>query len=224
MTGCGPHARRTLLLLSSLLLALFQLPSPAAWAVPEEGQELFDLGHLVPGDPSLFDLGHDHTDEIEIPWNAGIHATTFAISGIHFSGLGHKLDTKAGYFVALPSVRDELPCLNGRMMRKDKATGTITCRVIEIRPHGKAGPVIEATVEDIGPWNIADPYWIEGERPDAEDGTTEKGRDTNRAGIDVSAPLMKALGLPRSAKVDWRFKTDENGDVVTVTRTESFRA
>jgi N-acetylmuramoyl-L-alanine amidase len=64
-----------------------------------------------------------------------------------------------------------------------------------------------ATIEDVGPWNIDDPYWVTGDRPQAESGTDETGRTTNGAGIDLSPALAKALGIDGMGQVDWQFVT-----------------
>jgi N-acetylmuramoyl-L-alanine amidase len=62
-----------------------------------------------------------------------------------------------------------------------------------------------ASIEDVGPWNIDDPYWITGTRPQAESGTDMTGRTTNGAGIDLSPALAKALDIDGLAEVDWSF-------------------
>jgi N-acetylmuramoyl-L-alanine amidase len=64
----------------------------------------------------------------------------------------------------------------------------------------------EATIEDVGPWNIDDPYWITGQRPQAESGTDMTGRTTNGAGIDLSPALAQALGIDGMGKVNWKFE------------------
>lgn len=63
---------------------------------------------------------------------------------------------------------------------------------------------------DVGPWNINDPYWANGTRPQAETGVDMTGRKTNRAGIDLTPATMDALGIvgprgTRSTVVDWEF-------------------
>jgi N-acetylmuramoyl-L-alanine amidase len=68
-----------------------------------------------------------------------------------------------------------------------------------------AGTASTATIEDVGPWNIDDPYWITGERPQAESGTDMTGRTTNGAGIDLSPALAKVLQIDGMGKVDWEF-------------------
>jgi N-acetylmuramoyl-L-alanine amidase len=68
-----------------------------------------------------------------------------------------------------------------------------------------AGTSAKAMIEDVGPWNIDDPYWITGERPQAESGTDETGRTTNGAGIDLSPALAEELKIVGMGKVDWEF-------------------
>lgn len=48
---------------------------------------------------------------------------------------------------------------------------------------------------DVGPWNINDPWWIKGTRPQAESGIDMTGRKTNKAGIDLTPAAAKAIGL-----------------------------
>lgn len=62
-----------------------------------------------------------------------------------------------------------------------------------------------AEIWDVGPWNIADPYWLIGRRPEAESGTDQRGRKTNLAGIDISPALARAIGIDGKGKVDWDF-------------------
>jgi N-acetylmuramoyl-L-alanine amidase len=62
-----------------------------------------------------------------------------------------------------------------------------------------------ASIEDVGPWNIDDPYWLSGERPQAETGIDMTGRKTNGAGIDLSPALALALGVDGMGIVDWDF-------------------
>jgi hypothetical protein len=73
----------------------------------------------------------------------------------------------------------------------------------------------EATIMDVGPWMIDDPYWETGARPLAEtchDSDTELPRGPNEgtvpsnpAGIDLSPALFKALGMETNDLVDWEF-------------------
>ncbi len=76
--------------------------------------------------------------------------------------------------------------------------------VVEVRTPG--GQPFEATIQDIGPWNINDPYWKTNSRPQAESGIDNTGRRTNLAGIDLSPALARKLGISGKGKVDWRFK------------------
>jgi N-acetylmuramoyl-L-alanine amidase len=75
-----------------------------------------------------------------------------------------------------------------------------------VRVHNRAtGLSAVAEIWDVGPWNTDDPYWETGERPQAESGTDEKGRTTNKAGIDLSPALAKALEIDGMGEVDWEF-------------------
>jgi hypothetical protein len=69
----------------------------------------------------------------------------------------------------------------------------------------ETGKTAIAMIEDVGPWNIDDPYWDKGTRPQAESGTDMSGRDTNGAGIDLSPALAQALGIDGMGTVDWKF-------------------
>jgi hypothetical protein len=62
-----------------------------------------------------------------------------------------------------------------------------------------------ASIEDVGPWNIDDPYWLSGERPQAETGMDMTGRETNGAGIDLSPALAALLDIDGKGEVDWKF-------------------
>jgi hypothetical protein len=62
-----------------------------------------------------------------------------------------------------------------------------------------------AEIWDVGPWNIDDPYWDKGTRPQAETGTDTTGRETNGAGIDLSPALAKILEIDGMGLVDWEF-------------------
>lgn len=69
----------------------------------------------------------------------------------------------------------------------------------------ESGTAAVVTIEDVGPWNIDDPYWTTGARPQAESGTDMSGRETNGAGIDLSPALADLLGIDGMGKVDWDF-------------------
>ena len=66
---------------------------------------------------------------------------------------------------------------------------------------------VVANVVDIGPWNTNDPYWENNRRPQAESGTDMRGRHTNKAGIDLTPALARALGIDGKGVVDWEFTT-----------------
>lgn len=68
---------------------------------------------------------------------------------------------------------------------------------------------IVCPIVDLGPWNIADPYWQTGARPQAETGTDNTGRKTNRAGIDLSPAAARVLGIDGKGLVDWEFAVDD---------------
>jgi peptidoglycan hydrolase-like protein with peptidoglycan-binding domain len=67
---------------------------------------------------------------------------------------------------------------------------------------------VEAPIEDVGPWNIDDPYWETNARPQAESGKDKQGRTTNLAGIDLSPALAKLLSIKGIGEVDWEFVDD----------------
>lgn len=79
-----------------------------------------------------------------------------------------------------------------------------------------AGTAI-ATIEDVGPWNINDPYWeVPGQRPDAEThyknktpltlpGPNKGKVPTNPAGIDLSPAAARKLAVDGRGQVSWRF-------------------
>lgn len=71
----------------------------------------------------------------------------------------------------------------------------------------KGGKLAVADIVDIGPWNMDDPYWETGTRPQAETGTDRRGRRTNRAGIDLTPGLAAAIGVDGKGLVDWEFVT-----------------
>ncbi len=83
---------------------------------------------------------------------------------------------------------------------------------IEIEANGQT---LTVPVGDIGPWNggrgrsakYNDPYWnnkCNNYRPQAESGKDLRGRNTNKAGIDLSEALRIKLGLKGNTRVRWR--------------------
>jgi hypothetical protein len=73
-----------------------------------------------------------------------------------------------------------------------------------VRVTSKAASVV-CPIVDVGPWNINDPYWQAGTRPQAESGTDMTGRKTNRAGIDLTLAAAKAIQIDGKGLVDWEF-------------------
>ncbi|HEY6994840.1 MAG TPA: N-acetylmuramoyl-L-alanine amidase [Xanthobacteraceae bacterium] len=69
----------------------------------------------------------------------------------------------------------------------------------------KDGRSVDCDIVDVGPWNIHDPYWQTNARPAAERGIDERGRRTNRAGIDLTPAAARAIGLGGMGVVDWEF-------------------
>ena len=65
------------------------------------------------------------------------------------------------------------------------------------------------SIEDVGPWNTTDAYWLASARPQAESGRDMHGRHTNRAGIDLSPALAKAIGIDGMGHVDWEFVSED---------------
>jgi hypothetical protein len=76
----------------------------------------------------------------------------------------------------------------------------------DVRVTSKTGSCV-CKIVDIGPWNINDPYWQHGTRPQAETGTDMTGRKTNKAGIDLTLAAAKALQIDGKGLVDWDFVT-----------------
>jgi uncharacterized protein (TIGR02594 family) len=73
-----------------------------------------------------------------------------------------------------------------------------------VRVTSKAAS-IECSIVDVGPWNVNDPYWQTGTRPQAETGTDMTGRKTNHAGIDLTLAAAKVLQIDGKGLVDWEF-------------------
>lgn len=87
-----------------------------------------------------------------------------------------------------------------------------------VRVTGKAsGKSVDCDIVDVGPWNINDPYWQAGTRPQAETGTDMTGRHTNSAGIDLTAAAARAVGIDGKGLVDWEFIASPLAPTPTVT-------
>lgn len=75
----------------------------------------------------------------------------------------------------------------------------------------KSGVSVDCDIVDIGPWNINDPYWQTGTRPQAESGMdlgqVSQGvpRRTNGAGIDLTLAAATAVGVDGKGFVSWQF-------------------
>lgn len=114
----------------------------------------------------------------------GITATVFGGKDVQYSAYTGKRLNATDLYLSLPATfKGERP-------------------KVRVFANGKA---IEAPIEDKGPWNIDDPYWETGARPQAETGTDKRGRKTNLAGIDLSPELGRRLGIDGKGKVDWEF-------------------
>jgi len=101
----------------------------------------------------------------------------------------------------------------GEWLRKDDLYVALPKRFSGERPwvavQGPKG-TYKAEIKDVGPWNINDPYWVTGARPQAESGydlgQTKSGRrKTNLAGIDLSYRLGALVGIGGKGKVNWWF-------------------
>jgi uncharacterized protein (TIGR02594 family) len=78
----------------------------------------------------------------------------------------------------------------------------------QVRVTGKSsGQSVICEIVDIGPWNINDPYWTTGARPQAESGTDlmNPPRHTNKAGIDLTLAAAQAIGIDGKGIVEWSF-------------------
>jgi len=64
---------------------------------------------------------------------------------------------------------------------------------------------VDCDIVDVGPWNTNDKYWESDSRPQAESGEDLTGRETNKAGIDLTPAAALALGINGKGTVDWMF-------------------
>lgn len=76
-----------------------------------------------------------------------------------------------------------------------------------VRLHNPAnGRECLAIVLDVGPWNEHDDaYVFEKVRPAAERGVDERGRPTNRAGIDLGERVWVELAMRDNSEIEWEF-------------------
>ena len=101
----------------------------------------------------------------------------------------------------------------GEWLRRDDLYVALPKRFSGTRPRvAVQGPngTYTAEIKDVGPWNINDPYWETGSRPQAESGydmgqTRSGRRRTNLAGIDLSYRLGELVGINGKGKVNWWF-------------------
>lgn len=94
-----------------------------------------------------------------------------------------------------------------------------------VRVTGKSSGVsVDCDIVDVGPWNVDDPYWTKGLRPQAESGTdlgqVGPPRKTNKAGIDLTLAAASAIKIDGKGLVDWEFITGPtvsiSGDSISV--------
>ena len=76
-----------------------------------------------------------------------------------------------------------------------------------VRLHNPAtGLQTIAIVLDVGPWNEHDDdYVFSNKRPRAEFSADERGRITNKAGIDLGEKVWQNLGMLGNTEVEWEF-------------------
>lgn len=98
-------------------------------------------------------------------------------------------------------------------------SSTVPCVALPFRFKGtrprvrvtnkKLGLSVDCDIADIGPWNLNDPYWETGMRPQAESGTdlgqTSAPRKTNGAGIDLNIAAAQNVQIDGKGLVDWAF-------------------
>lgn len=97
---------------------------------------------------------------------------------------------------------------DGHLITDDELGVALPYRFKGTRPKVrvfKDGKSVDCAIVDVGPWNINDPYWETGARPQAESGTDNTGRRTNLAGIDLTPAAADAIGLDGKGLVDWEF-------------------
>lgn len=117
---------------------------------------------------------------------------------------------------------DEPSAYDGHLITESELAIALPDRFEGKRPKIQiktSGETLTASIEDVGPWNINDPYWeVPGQRPDAEthfknhtpltlDGPNKGKIPSNPAGIDLSPALAKKLNISGKGLVSWRFLT-----------------
>jgi hypothetical protein len=115
-----------------------------------------------------------------------ITATVFGGAGdFNKSAYDEHVITDSEFGVALPSRLSVRPLPKVRVFNS-ATQASVVCGIV-----------------DVGPWNIDDPYWETGARPQAESGVDHRGRPTNHAGIDLTPAAARTIGIPGKGQVDW---------------------
>jgi hypothetical protein len=146
-----------------------------------EGNKVFDFNGVPVICPYC---GGESEQPVNIMRHSNIIATNEGLEG-KITATGYVIETHVP-FVALPS--------------EDAKYKTV--RVI----NPASGKSVIATVLDVGPWNEHDnEYVFGGARPAAESGIDERGRTTNKAGVDLGYYVWNFLEMKDNGPVDWEF-------------------
>ena len=154
----------------------------------------------VNADPALYDDTKpwtiDNVARIEIPpVVSGATARCMDITATVFGGRADPNNSAYdNHFITDEEFGVALP---------DRVTGNPRPKVLVT--HSQTRRSVICDIVDVGPWNIDDPYWERGARPQAETGTDMMGRRTNAAGIDLTPAAAQAIGLAGKGKVEWEF-------------------
>lgn len=177
------------------------LVSPWVWRPYSGSNEHREHVHIsVMTDPKLYDDPR--------PWQIGVATIPQPATPGHFGNIvatefGGAGDEQSS---AYPDVAADWPNRPGVALPFHFIGARPSVRVI------RGNKSVVCPIVDVGPWNVNDPYWVRGARPEAETGTDTRGRHTNKAGIDLTPATMDALLVPgspgtRSATIDWEFVT-----------------
>lgn len=170
--------------------------SNGAWR-PYNGSNPHDhhMHISVVDDPDLYDD--------QRPWNIGgspvaqVPGRNYGITATYFGG----------------SSDPNTSAYDGHLITDSEMGVALPYRFKGTRPKVrvfKGGKSVDCSIVDVGPWNINDPYWETGARPQAESGRDNTGRQTNKAGIDLTPAAAKAIGLNGKGLVDWEFVGNTN--------------
>jgi peptidoglycan hydrolase-like protein with peptidoglycan-binding domain len=104
----------------------------------------------------------------------------------------------------------ETSVYDGHVIERMEHGVALPCRFNSMLPEVRVtnpvnGKSVVCNIVDVGPWNIDDPYWTRGTRPQAESGMDNLGRPTNGAGIDLTTAAAQEIGIVGKGKVDWEF-------------------